>query len=271
MEVGMRSFLKWAGGKFDLFNKIEPSLRPHDMLIEPFVGAGSIFLRSNYKRYIINDINSDLIALYRNVQSDPSRIIADSKDLFSEANNQPAAYYSLRSQFNQSSDQYERALLFLYLNRHGYQGLSRYNNSGIFNVPFGNYKNPFLPVKELSHFSEKMNSCDVSIHNKSFEDLLTDVNPKNAQIYSDPPYIPISKSSNFTSYSGSAFGIDEHHKLHDISKELSVNNSVLLSNSNTKLTRELYKGAERIRRLTVRRRIAQTSRRKNITELLVEY
>jgi len=159
MQQKTRAFLKWAGGKYSLVEDIRTRLKQASMdadtLVEPFVGAGSVFLNTDFKHYILNDINADLINLYTELKRTPDEFISDAKKLFVELNNHPEAYYEYRVQFNQSSDVYERAILFLYMNRHGYNGLCRYNLKGIFNVPFGKYKRPYFPEKEMHFFAEK--------------------------------------------------------------------------------------------------------------------
>ena len=159
MQQKSRAFLKWAGGKYSLVEDINARLsqasKHAETLVEPFVGAGSVFLNSNFKHYLLNDINADLINLYKELKRSPDEFISDSKKLFVDLNNHPDAYYEYRVQFNKSNDVYERAMLFLYMNRHGYNGLCRYNLKGIFNVPFGKYKKPYFPEKEMYFFAEK--------------------------------------------------------------------------------------------------------------------
>ncbi len=155
MSKKHRAFLKWAGGKYGLSDVIAKMLPKKKCLIEPFVGAGSVFLNTDYPKYILNDINQDLINLYKILQSKPDIFIQDAKVLFSIENNQSDIYYQFRKEFNESSDSYFRSLVFLYMNRHGYNGLCRYNKSGGYNVPFGKYKRPYFPEKELNFFADK--------------------------------------------------------------------------------------------------------------------
>ena len=150
-----RAFLKWAGGKYELVDTIKQYLPDGDQLIEPFVGAGSVFLNTKFKSYILADINHDLIALFKLLQSNPDHFIDDLRLLFNHQNNQAEAFYQLRDVFNYSKDQYLRALLFVYLNRHCYNGLCRYNSSGLFNVPFGRYKTIYFQRKSLIFLHKK--------------------------------------------------------------------------------------------------------------------
>ena len=155
MNKKHRSFLKWAGGKYRLSDVIGSLLPKADHLIEPFVGAGSIFLNTDYDSYTLNDINLDLINLYKVLKANPQKFIDDSARFFVPENNQAEVYYQLRKEFNSTTDKYHRSLLFLYMNRHGYNGLCRYNKSGGYNVPFGKYKRPYFPEAELAYFAEK--------------------------------------------------------------------------------------------------------------------
>lgn len=106
------------------------------------------------------DISSDLISLYNIVKLRTDEYVAEARKLFTLENNNPDVYYQFRAEFNQSRDPFRRALLFLYLNRHGYNGLCRYNLRGEFNVPFGRYKRPYFPQDELYHFAEKAQNAE---------------------------------------------------------------------------------------------------------------
>ncbi len=155
MQKKNRAFLKWAGGKYSLVEHIAAKLPQANKLIEPFVGAGSVFLNTHYKRYLLNDINPDLINLYNLLKAQPDAVIHDARQFFTSGNNQESVYYGLREEFNATTDDYYRAVLFLYLNRHGYNGLCRYSLTGRFNVPFGRYKKPYFPEEEMLVFAEK--------------------------------------------------------------------------------------------------------------------
>ena len=116
MSKKNRAFLKWAGGKYGLSDVIAKMLPKGDCLIEPFVGAGSVFLNTDYSRYVLNDINKDLINLYQILQVKPDTFIHDARKFFSAENNESDTYYQLRKEFNESKDRYFRSLIFLYMN-----------------------------------------------------------------------------------------------------------------------------------------------------------
>lgn len=262
--------MKWAGGKYSLIEDINAKLPEAKKLIEPFVGAGSVFLNSNYSKYLLNDINPDLINLYNIVKQQSSDYITDSAKFFTAHYNDEQRYYQIRQKFNDSEDIYERALYFLYLNRHGYNGLCRYNNSGKFNVPFGRYKAPYFPEKELWYFAEKSQlatfTCD------SFEKVFTRAR-KGSVIYCDPPYAPISKTAMFNSYATGGFTLDNQVTLASLAHRAGYtrNIPVLVSNHDTEFTRDIYKGAA-MTKLQVSRFISQNgSTRLKVAELLALY
>jgi DNA adenine methylase len=266
-----RAFLKWAGGKYSLSDVINKMLPPGDRLIEPFVGAGSVFLNSDHESYILNDINKDLINLYQIIQSKPQKFIDDAKKIFCPENNQAEAYYHLRTEFNATVDKYYRSLLFLYMNRHGYNGLCRYNKSGGYNVPFGKYKKPYFPEDELWFFAEKAQNAIFIC--ESYRQTFARAEDGDV-IYCDPPYVPLSKTASFTSYAGNGFGLDEQADLANAAEEIvdKKNVSVLISNHDTIWTRKIYQGANKRKSIQVARTISQKGGgRKKVAELMVLY
>ncbi|MCV2884371.1 Dam family site-specific DNA-(adenine-N6)-methyltransferase [Aestuariibacter sp. AA17] len=265
-----RAFLKWAGGKYSLIEQIKAHLPEGNKLLEPFVGAGSVFLNTDYPKYVLNDINADLINLYTVLRDAPDTYINDAQAYFNAMNNAPEAYYALRKEFNQTVDIYHRSLLFLYLNRHGYNGLCRYNLSGEFNVPFGRYKAPYFPKAELYHFAEKAQRAVFTCEN--YKSTFARARANNV-IYCDPPYAPISKTANFTQYAGNLFGLNDQRELaeHALSTAKKRGITVLVSNHDTPDTREFYHGAE-ISELQVTRSISQKGHtRKKVSELFALY
>ncbi|MGL5596709.1 MAG: Dam family site-specific DNA-(adenine-N6)-methyltransferase [Aeromonas sp.] len=265
-----RAFLKWAGGKYSLVEEIAERLPAGRVLLEPFVGAGSVFLNTDYDAYVLNDINPDLICLYNHLKQSPDRFIAQARELFVAELNHKAAYYRLRIQFNQTEETFERALLFLFLNRHGFNGLCRYNKKGGFNVPFGSYKKPYFPEKELWAFAEKAQKATFIC--ESYADAM-----KRAQadwvIYCDPPYVPLSTTASFTSYAAGGFTLDDQAVLARLARHTAAQKGVpvLISNHDIELTRELYRGA-RLDEVLVKRTISSHGGSRNkVAELLALY
>ncbi|WP_133180249.1 Dam family site-specific DNA-(adenine-N6)-methyltransferase [Shewanella decolorationis] len=265
-----RAFLKWAGGKFKLVDELANYLPTGERLVEPFVGAGSVFLNTDYPSYLLCDINQDLINLYNIVKERPAEYIAAAKKLFVDEMNQKDAYYRVRTDFNKSRDPFLRSVYFLYLNRHGFNGLCRYNRKGGFNVPFGSYKKPYFPEKEILAFSKKAQRAEFKCigYEQAFEQIRTgDV------IYCDPPYAPLSTTASFTTYVGAGFSLDDQALLARYSRHMALEQRipVVISNHDIPLTRELYRGAH-LAKIQVQRNISQNgSGRNKVDELIALY
>ena len=264
-----RAFLKWAGGKYPLLDDIKRHLPQGECLIEPFVGAGSVFLNTDFSRYILADINSDLISLYNIVKTRTDEYVQASRELFMPETNQAEVYYQFREEFNACQDPFRRAVLFLYLNRFGYNGLCRYNLRGEFNVPFGRYKKPYFPEAELYHFAEKAQNAE--FHCLSYEECM-DRADTNSVVYCDPPYAPLSATANFTAYHTNSFSPKEQAHLAEMAEKLvSKQIPVLISNHDTPDTREWYRAAKHFQ-VKVRRSISSNGgTRKKVNELLALY
>lgn len=250
----IRPFLKWAGNKFRIIDKVKKELPHGKRLIEPFAGSAAIFLNTDYEHYIINDNNPDLIHLYTILKNEGAEFIKKCRFYFSPRFNNEEQYYKLRQKFNQTNDRYKRAILFVYLNRHGYNGLCRYNLKGGYNVPFGRYKAPYFPEKEMLAFHYKAQCADFVL--SSFESIIQAAKTGDV-IYCDPPYVPLSPSANFTSYSSGGFNMEKQQQLADLANEIADKGiPVLISNHNTKFTRKAYEKANKIKRFHVQRFIS---------------
>jgi len=263
----IRPFLKWAGNKYRIIDKITDMLPTQgNRLIEPFAGSAAVFLNTNYERYLICDSNPDLINLFNCVKNEGDDFIKYCKRYFTDKNNTSEKYYSYREAFNKTNEIRKRSALFIYLNRHGYNGLCRYNSKGGFNVPFGRYKKPYFPEKEMFAFHEKSQQATFKISN--FESTLKKAKQGDI-IYCDPPYVPLSLSANFTTYSSAGFVMEQQKKLSIIAENLAKNGiPVLISNHKTKDTDDFYKNAER-QYFKVRRFIScNGSKRKHAGEVL---
>lgn len=262
----MKPFLKWAGNKYRIVDKIRGLLPAGVRLIEPFAGSAAVFLNTDYKENIVNDVNTDLISLYVVLKTHGLSFIDECKGLFQADTNSPEVYYNLRDEFNQVLDPVRKAALFLYLNRHGYNGLCRYNRDGRFNVPFGRYKQPYFPFEEMMMFYHK--SQDTEFTSEDFESVMSRAKPGDV-VYCDPPYVPLSATSNFTEYSAGGFGPKEQLRLAELAKALSGRGiSVLLSNHHNDFTLQAYSSAQ-ITSFDVQRFISSdAANRRKATELL---
>lgn len=241
----VKPLLKWAGGK----RQIVPDLLEHiptsfDRYFEPFFGGGAfyfaLFEQGLLKESIISDINYDLYNFYKVVKERPEDLILSLKSL--SFTNTPESYYLARERFNSlnpNNDLVEKAALLIYLNRHCFNGLYRVNAKGKFNVPFGRYTNPYLPNRDhILSISESLQ--DTNIMHQDFQNV-EDQADSGDFVYFDPPYDPISATSNFTWYSDKEFGNDEQADLASLAKTLDRKQVyVMVSNSDTPLIRKLY-------------------------------
>lgn len=268
----MRPFLKWAGGKYRLREKILDILPPGKRLIEPFVGSGAIFLNTNYTDYLLADKNADLISLYHFLQKEGQVFIDDCQEYFKPENNTAAQYALLRDTFNatlnKAREERRRAMLFVYLNRHCFNGLCRYNSKGIFNVPFGRYTSLKLPTELMQLFHQK--SQRATFQCIGFEETLKQAQ-KGDVIYCDPPYVPFSDSARLFGYVKDIFTAHQQADLAQLAEKLHVKKGipVIISNHDTPETRQYYHAAKLIA-FDTRRWISATTRNK-AAELLAVY
>ncbi len=228
-----------------MVDRITAVLPAGQRLVEPFVGSGALFLNVDYPTYLLADVNKDLINLFQTVkdqdQDQDQDFIAYAATYFTPENNDKEAYYKHREQFNQTTDIKERSALFLYLNRHGYNGLCRYNSRGEFNVPFGRYKKPYFPYDELKHFHK--HSQRATFVCADFETVMISLIDGDV-VYCDPPYVPLSATANFTGYSAGKFSLEQQRRLARLAENLATQGvSVVISNHDTLFTREEYKNA----------------------------
>lgn len=241
------SLIKWAGGKRQLISDLQRLLPENfNTYFEPFIGGGAMFfaLRASgkIKKAIISDVNHDLVNLYRIVKESPHALFEELNDL--RYGNNAGDYYDARKVFN-SFGKHElpekKAALFIYLNRHCYNGLFRVNSRGEFNVPFGKYKNPGIPgMDKLIEVSRAL--TDTEILNSDFDTVLENVSSGDF-VYLDPPYAPVNATSSFTDYNSGGFGLVEQKRLASTFYRLSqVGAYVMLSNSATPEILQLYDG-----------------------------
>jgi DNA adenine methylase len=255
----MKPFVKYPGNKHTIFELIAPYLLPAQRLVEPFVGAGGIWLNTDYPSYWLNDSNVYLIGLFDAVLQN-EKFIEQAKVYFQSATNEAAEYYRIRSLFNQQKDSLESGPRLLYLLRHCFNGLMRFNSKGEFNVSFGDYKSPYFPEKELLFFKEKAKTAN--FQNSDFRSIVPYAWHGDF-VCCDPPYIPISKSANFVNYGGRTFDIYDHKDL-AIYMETNRNKGIsgIVFNSDCALSRTIYSNASRVVEYEVQRSISCGPRRK---------
>ena len=237
-------FLKWAGGKRQLLGVLS-ELMPKGKIksyCEPFIGGGALLFHLQPDTAYVNDINSELINVYRAVKDSVDDLIAE----LSGFQNTPEMFYEVRSWdrdriiYSTLSDT-QRAARIIYLNKTCFNGLYRVNNAGEFNSPFGYYRNPNIinePVlRAVSHY---LNHADIHLSSMDYAEVLTGLR-KDTFVYLDPPYDPVSDTASFTGYSRGGFSRSEQIRLRECCDKLSRRGiRFMLSNSATDFIREQY-------------------------------
>ena len=266
----MKAFLKWAGGKSRAAEDIKKYLVNGKRLVEPFVGSGAIFLTTTFEEYLLCDTNIDLINLYNNLKKSPDELLEKTDEFFSSENNTESKFYEFREEFNAlESKDIRKSALFVYLNKHAFNGLCRYNRKGFFNVPYGRYKSPKCPLEEMQAFSVKAKFATFKCQDfeKTFKETM-----KGDVIYCDPPYVPLSVTSSFTSYSKDDFDLRDQSRL---AKSAIASQSsgirCVISNHDLDVTRKMYEMSD-IHEISVQRNIAsKSSSRKKIKEIIAVF
>lgn len=268
-QNNIRPFLKWAGNKYRIIERIQRLLPEGNRLLEPFTGSGAVFLNTDYDSYLLTDNNPDLINIYQHLKDEGQDFIRYCKRFFGDRYNSEDCYYKRRVEFNKTTKLRRKAALFLYLNRHGYNGLCRYNLKGGYNVPFGRYKKPYFPAEEMLAFHHKAQRAEFRL--ADFSTCMQQAQAGDV-IYCDPPYYPLSPSANFTAYSAGGFNEAQQHQLADLAKACRQRNiPVLISNHNTRFTLDVYSDAK-LDRFKVRRYIScNGNKRGHAGELLALY
>lgn len=241
----MSTVLKWAGNKTAIMPELKKHLPAGQRLVEPFAGSCAVMMATDYPHYLFADINPDLINLYLMIQKDHEAVIQIAKELFKDFNSD-VQYYRVRQHFNYSiSNEVEKAAYFLYLNRHGYRGLCRYNLKGEYNNPYGHYKKPYFPENEIRAFAEKAKRAAFIC--ASYDETLALLQTGDV-VYCDPPY-----DGTFNGYHTAGFtGDDQYHLASILERRSSEGHPVIVSNSDTSLTRSLYRDFTR-HRITAKR------------------
>lgn len=269
----MKPIIKWVGGKTQLLPELRKLIpTTQGCYFEPFIGGGAVFLdmasRRAFGSAVINDVNPELTNLYTVVRDVPNFLMGRLDCLRATPDwNTLDFFLDMRAKEPVKLDPISRAVRFIYLNKTAFNGLYRENKSGQFNVPFGKYSNPTLYVLDnLLQCSEALQG--VSIRTGSFRECVPDAQPGDV-VYFDPPYVPVSKTANFTSYA-SIFREEKQRELADVFRSL-VGRGVIcvLSNSDTPLVHELY-GDFTIHTVGARRSINRDGdKRGKINELVV--
>lgn len=248
-------FLKWAGGKRNHLDVILPELYTGERgrLIIPFLGAGAVYLAAEFDKYMVADVNIHLVNLWARLAAGHAPFMVLAKLYFDDDLNNVEQYLEKRKLFNNmarrwdetgrvaQSEQDAMAHLFLYLNRHCYNGLTRFNKKGEFNVGFGKYKKPYFPEQEMIFFLNERSEKSL-IGYADFEPTMLHCQPGEV-IFCDPPYVGV-----FASYHKAKFLLADHKRLNRIAKLCAHSRGckVVVCGLDNDKTREVYADADRV-------------------------
>jgi DNA adenine methylase len=275
----MLPFLRWAGGKRKLAelivgcipDKIYADTNSH--YYEPFVGGGAIMLHlgdaesGNFipgNRIHLNDMNPDLIMTYQVIQNNVESLVEELDELAKDLSKE--AYLRIRAKV--PDDQLKRAARFIYLNKTGFNGLWRVNSKGLYNVPWGQLKNPTIyNLQNLLDCSKRLVGAKITELN--FAEAVSEAKSGDI-VYFDPPYIPLSASSSFSKYATNDFNLENQVELKNTIRELTSKSvKIILSNSDTPETREIFGECLNLYQIDAARAIsAKASSRGTVKEVI---
>lgn len=277
ITVSPKPFVKWAGGKRQLLPEIEKHLPENfSSYYEPFLGGGALLFRllfgtKNLRGYV-SDLNSDLILAYVTIR-DKLEDLLESLEKHSDNYfvNSKTYYYSIRE--SNPKNQVEKVSRLLFLNRTCFNGLYRVNSKGKFNVPLGRYTNPNIIQEEnLRSVNQFLNHNKIIIKCQDFSSTVEKAKSGDF-VYFDPPYHPVSKTANFTSYTNINFYFNDLKRLAKVSNNLSRKGvQVMLSNSSSKHVLDLFSNKNwKIIEIEANRAInSDSNKRTGHTELLIK-
>lgn len=263
-------FLKWAGSKRFLAEEILRRLPAKiNTYYEPFVGGGAVFFalaaEGRFKRAVIGDANEELMNVYAMIRKCPDALMLFLGRGFEQ---DEKSYYRIRAQDPNKLSPLARAARTLYLNKVGFNGLYRVNKKGVFNVPWGRQEGRGIFEEENILACSKA-LAETKLTSLDFEKTVAGAR-RGDVCYFDSPYIPVSPTANFTTYTAGGFTLADQIRLRDVAAALVKRGvHVLLSNADTPLVRKLYRGFK-IEKVQAPRRVnSKASKRGNVGELLI--
>ena len=236
-------FVKWAGGKRQLIPQIRERMpEKYNDYYEPFVGGGAVIFDLLPANALINDINKALINTYITICNEPDAFLKEVNRLDNDMwEDGKKYYYSIREHYNdklmRSEYDVELAALFVFINKHCFNGLYRVNGKGLFNVPYNNSRRVSIDEEAIMAASEYLKG--VTIIDGDFEQACKNAK-KGDFVFIDSPYAPLNPTS-FESYTKEGFDIESHRRLARLYDELTKRGCYcMLTNHNTELINDLY-------------------------------
>ncbi|MGZ9762339.1 DNA adenine methylase [Mycoplasma sp. 394] len=264
-------FVKWAGGKRQILNKIKQKLPKNiNRYFEPFVGGGAVLFTIEAKEYFINDINTALINVYKNIK-DNYKLFINELSKYDQKYTSKEDYYYIRAKYNQKllKNEYDMQLaaMFVYINKRCFNGLYRVNSKGEFNVPFnGNQNHPSFSEENIKNVSLFLNR-KIKIMNHDFAEVLNEAK-KGDFIFIDSPYDVVGDAI-FVAYNKTGFTKDDHIRLSEEVKKLDKKGCLfMITNHNTPLINQLYKGFNK-EVIVVKRMINRDKNKRTGEEIII--
>lgn len=268
-----KPFVKWAGGKRQLLTQITERMpSSFKRYYEPFIGGGAVLFEIAPKAAVINDVNEQLINAYKQVKDEPEQLMAELNVIdvgHKSADAKKEYFYQMREQFNKVLSSritdIHSAALFIYLNKHCFNGLYRVNGHGLFNVPFNGSNTASYVRDNILEASSYLSSVD--IYCGDFANACVDAGEGDF-VFLDSPYAPLNPTS-FEAYTKEGFGYSEHLRLAELFKELDAKGCYcMLTNHNTELISKLYSNYK-IDVVSVRRSINADASKRTGTEVII--
>lgn len=263
-------FVKWVGGKGQLLGRLLEIFPEHmNTFYEPFVGGGAVFFalakRQAFQRAVINDLNQELMDAYRIVRDFPEDLISQVRKLKYDRD----VFDQLKAVDLSKFSPVRRAARTIYLNKTCYNGLYRVNRKGVFNVSFGNFKNPGILNEVILRSDAQALEKFVWLQSIDFEASCSTAEPGDL-VFLDPPYVPLTDTAYFTSYTRAGFNIKDQERLASLFRMLTDKGvKVVASNSAAPVVRELYKGFHFTEVQAKRNVNSKADRRGPVTELII--
>lgn len=272
MSTNLKPVLKWAGGKYKIREKILDKFPERFASYwEPFMGGASIateIYKTTQAHIFVSDVNDDLTNFYTHLRDNTQDLIDVIKRIHDKFNtgDKKHNYYVYREAFNKAEAGHSRSALFYFLNKTSFNGLTRYNAKGGYNVPYG--KRDFsMDIEKLTEFAFFLQSKRVFLTQRSFEQI----SPNEGDlVYFDPPYHPINETSSFTSYQQNPWNEETERSLKRFCDSLNAENvHFILSNNDVPFIRDLFAGYN-FNELDVRKSVgAHADTRKHTAEVLI--
>ena len=254
MSLYNRPPLRWLGGKFNRLSDIAKHIPASTKrTLEPFAGSAVFSFNLGRGKAVINDVNKDLISLYHQIRSHRKSLVAELNKIFVPANNTKPAYLALRDEFNSTTNRLRKAAIFIYLNRHGWAGMTSYDRKGNFKTPFGNLKSIASPEAALALFAER---CSGYVFTSRDFTKVIDMAGKGDFVFADPPYLDSTQGKSFVSYTKDGFAANLQQVL--VERAVAARDrgaTVIISNHFTPETQALYAKASKVEVFDVCRRM----------------